>query len=135
MLGNRSRDTKPELAVRRVLHAAGLRYRVAHRPVKDLRRTADIVFTRKRIAVFIDGCFWHNCSVHGALETRSNPDFWRSKLERNSARDLETNAQLHARGWIVLRFWEHEDSTDVANSIIALVQAAQTTTNIEINSV
>src|SRR2546423_997898 len=83
MLGNRCRDTKPELAVRRLLHAAGLRYRVAVRPEPSLRRTADIVFTKQRIAVFIDGCFWHGCARHRPTPAKANSEYWRSKLTRN----------------------------------------------------
>ena len=108
MQGNRSRDTKPELAVRRLLHAAGCRYRVNHRPVAGLRRTADIVFTRQRIAVFIDGCFWHSCPIHGQATTMSNTSHWSAKLAMNVRRDLDTNDQLAEAGWSVMRFREHE---------------------------
>lgn len=112
MLSNRRRDTKPELAVRRALHSAGFRYRVDHRPSLELRTRADIVFTRQRIAVFIDGCFWHGCPVHATLPKR-NSDYWVPKLQRNVERDLETTSRLETLGWVVLRFWEHErvDST------------------------
>lgn len=116
MLGNRSRDTKPELAVRRLLHAAGLRYRVAHRPVAALRRTADVVFLRQRIAVFIDGCYWHACPIHRTA-AKSNAEYWSSKLAGNVARDLDTNQRLEEAGWTVLRFWEHEDPVAVADRI------------------
>lgn len=122
MLGNRSRDTRPELAVRRLLHASGLRYRVAFRPVSGLRRTADIVFTRQRIAVFIDGCYWHACPLHGT-SAKSNPEYWSTKLARNVARDGDTNAKLTAAGWTVLRFWEHEDPAEVASTIEEAVRA------------
>ena len=122
MLGNRSRDTKPELAVRRRLHAAGFRYRVAHRPVKDLRRTADIVFTRQRIAVFIDGCYWHACPRHGTT-AKSNTGYWSAKLAGNVARDADTNARLEADGWTVLRYWEHEHPSEVAADIARAVSA------------
>jgi DNA mismatch endonuclease (patch repair protein) len=108
MLSNRRRDTKPELAVRRALHAAGFRYRVDVRPSLELRTRADIVFTRQKIAVFIDGCFWHGCPVHGTRPKR-NSDYWAPKLQRNAERDLETTARLEALGWTVLRFWEHEE--------------------------
>ena len=116
MQGNKGRDTTPELAVRRLLHAAGLRYRVNYRPLPGLRRTADIVFTRKRIAVFVDGCFWHSCPIH-ATSPKTNSTFWRAKLEANVARDADTTARLRAAGWTVLRYWEHQDSSDVADSI------------------
>jgi len=113
MLGNKARDTKPELAVRRLLHAHGFRYRVNFRPSREIRRTADIVFTRRRVAVFIDGCFWHGCPLHGTSPT-ANADYWGPKLARNVERDLETTALLTAAGWTVLRFWEHENPADVA---------------------
>lgn len=120
MQGNRSRDTKPELAVRRLLHAAGLRYRVAYRPEQSLRRTADIVFPGQRIAVFIDGCYWHACPEHGTA-AKSNVEYWSAKLQRNVERDSETTDALRSAGWTVLRFWEHESPEDVAETVIALV--------------
>lgn len=121
MQGNRSRDTRPELAVRSLLHQAGLRYRVAYRPLRTVRRTADIVFTKQRIAVFIDGCFWHGCSEHGQTTTKSNSDYWRAKFVLNRERDEETNRLLAAAGWRVLRFWEHEAATEVAAKVQAAV--------------
>ena len=113
MLGNKARDTKPELAVRRLLHADGFRYRVNFRLDPSLRRTADIVFTRCRVAVFIDGCFWHGCPLHGT-SPKANSGYWGPKLARNVERDRETTALLTASGWTVLRFWEHENPADVA---------------------
>ena len=122
MQGNKSRDTSPEMAVRRLLHAAGLRYRVAHRPEPSLRRTADIVFTKQRVAVFIDGCYWHACPEHGT-RARTNADYWSAKLQRNVARDADTTARLEAAGWTVLRFWEHEKPTEVANEVAGIIRA------------
>lgn len=121
MLGNRRRDTAPELAVRRALHAAGLRYRVDYPLAFDRRRRADVVFTRQKVAVFIDGCFWHGCPDHSTTP-RQNVDYWGPKLARNAARDLDTTAQLTDDGWTVLRFWEHEDSGAVAAAIIETVR-------------
>ncbi|MGY3567412.1 very short patch repair endonuclease [Sinomonas sp. RB5] len=123
MLGNRSRDTAPELKVRRAVHAMGLRYRVAYRPVPALRRTADLVFTRARVAVFIDGCYWHGCPQH-YIEPASNVDYWRPKIARNRERDAETTAALSAAGWQVLRFWSHEDPARVAAEIAEAVRPA-----------
>lgn len=121
MLGNRRRDTKVELAVRSRLHRAGLRYRVDVAPDPSRRRyRADIVFTRARVVVFLDGCFWHGCPEHYA-EPRSNVDYWRPKIAMNVARDRETTARLIQQGWTVLRFWEHEDPDDVAAAIIGRV--------------
>lgn len=118
MQGNRSRDTKPELAVRRILHAKGLRYRVSYRPIPGLPRTADVVFTRARVAVFIDGCFWHGCPSHYRAPG-SNVPYWEGKVARNRNRDSETTASLLAAGWTVLRFWAHEDPEAVAYQILA----------------
>lgn len=120
MLANKRRDTTTELAVRRILHARGLRYRVDFAPVPGLRRRADIVFTRARIAVFIDGCFWHGCPVH-ATHPKQNSDYWGPKLAANIARDADTNALLVAAGWAVLRFWEHQTPEDVAERIATAV--------------
>lgn len=117
MQANRSRDTQPELAVRRLLHAAGLRYRVAIRPVPTLPRRADIVFTKSRIAVFIDGCFWHGCPQHGSRRFGTNSEYWTAKIARNKARDADTTDQLQRFGWTVLRYWEHADTFEVAGSI------------------
>jgi len=124
MRRNRSRDTKPEWAVRRLLHAAGLRYRVAFRPLPGVRRTADIVFTRQRIAIFIDGCFWHGCPEHQGPLPKANASYWSAKLTRNVERDAETTTLLTDAGWSVLRYWEHEPAAEVAEEIIAAVRAA-----------
>lgn len=116
MQGNRSRDTKPELAVRRAVHALGLRYRVAEQPLREIRRSADLVFPRVKVAVFVDGCFWHGCPEH-YREPGSHIDYWRLKIDTNRARDLETDELLRLAGWTVLRFWAHEDPVLVAEKI------------------
>jgi DNA mismatch endonuclease (patch repair protein) len=121
MVANRRRDTSPELAVRRLLHAAGCRYRVDFPPLGG-RRRADVVFTRHRIAVFIDGCYWHGCPEHGSLPKR-NSDYWLPKLARNSERDRETDTLLRAAGWLPLRFWEHESAEDVVTCILEALRA------------
>jgi len=128
MQGNRGRDTKAELAVRRLVHAAGLRYRVNARPEPDLRRTADLLFTRARVAVFVDGCYWHGCSEHFTMPA-TNLDYWGTKIGRNQARDAETTALLEARGWLVLRFWEHEPPATAAASIVERVQERRAAVN------
>ncbi|MFD0414080.1 very short patch repair endonuclease [Streptomyces sp. NPDC127108] len=111
-----SRDTTPEVAVRRLLHAAGLRYRV-NVPVPGMpRRMIDIAFGKAKIAVFMDGCFWHSCPQH-ATEPKANAEWWRAKLDKNMARDRETSRHLEAAGWTVLRFWEHERPGDVARAV------------------
>lgn len=117
MQANRSRDTKPELDIRRALHSLGLRYRVVVAPEPGLRRRADIVFTRARVAVFIDGCFWHGCPDHGRSSFNYNADYWPAKISANAARDADTTERLRNAGWLVLRFWEHEDVADVVENI------------------
>lgn len=127
MLGNRRRDTQPEIRLRRLLHAAGLRFRVDYAPDRArLRRRADIVFTRLRIAVFVDGCFWHGCPQHFVAPV-ANADYWKSKIDRNRARDRETTSQLTEAGWLVLRFWEHQDPTDAVETVIIAVRERQRT--------
>lgn len=126
MSRQRCRDTSPELAVRRILHQAGLRYRV-HVPVPGLsRRSIDIAFTRHKIAVLLDGCFWHGCPIH-ATSPKSNADWWRAKLERNVMRNQETTEHLSALGWVVLRFWEHEAPDAVAARVHDVVSARRQT--------
>lgn len=111
-----SRDTAPEIAVRKLLHAAGLRYRV-NVPVPGMpRRTIDIVFGGPKIAIFMDGCFWHGCPEH-ATQPKANAEWWRAKLDKNMARDTETTKHLEAGGWTVLRFWEHESPAEVALAV------------------
>ncbi len=107
--------------MRRVLHAAGLRYRV-NVPVPGMsRRTIDIVFPKAKVAVFMDGCFWHGCPRH-ATSPKANAEWWRAKLDKNMARDIETTEHLTQAGWTVLRFWEHEPVTDIALRITAAVK-------------
>ena len=124
MRANRGRDTGPELAVRRALHARGLRYRVDHPLPFDRRRRADIAFTRAKVAVFIDGCFWHGCPQHGATP-RTNTEFWRAKIERNRARDCDTTERLEAMGWVVLRFWEHTPTLAVVEAVVGAVSRSR----------
>ncbi|MFF0302489.1 very short patch repair endonuclease [Streptomyces nigra] len=120
MLGNRNKNTSPELAIRSLVHAAGLRYRVAAKPIPQMRRTADLVFRPCRVAVFIDGCFWHGCPEH-FVPPKTNPDYWSAKIGRNMARDKDTDAKLSEHGWIVLRFWEHQDAVSCADEVIQTV--------------
>lgn len=127
MQGNKSRDTKPELALRSAVHALGLRYRVGMRPVPQIRRTADLVFTRAKVAVFLDGCFWHGCPEHHRPAKR-NSDFWKSKIMGNVARDAETDARLHEAGWHVIRVWEHEDPCVAAKMIQEIVRGTERAT-------
>lgn len=123
----RSRDTKPERLIRRLVHANGLRYRVAAKPLPDLRRTADMVFRSAKVAVFIDGCYWHGCPVH-YVSPKTNPGYWSDKVARNIARDRDTDQRLAEAGWTVLRFWEHEPPTDCASAIESVVRLKRHTT-------
>ncbi|MFF3265307.1 very short patch repair endonuclease [Streptomyces sp. NPDC002932] len=126
MRGNRSKDTRPELRLRSLLHKQGLRYRVAARPLPGLRRTADLIFSRPKVAVFVDGCFWHGCPEH-LRQSRKNADFWRSKIEGNQTRDAETDRLLREAGWTVVRVWEHEDPDAAAARVISAVRGSSTT--------
>lgn len=110
------RDTKPELLLRQELHRRGLRYRVQVKVPDNNRRTIDIAFTRVRLAVFVDGCFWHGCPDHH-VQPRANSDWWRWKIERNQARDRDTDRELSSRGWEVLRLWEHVDPSRGADLV------------------
>ena len=121
MVANKGRDTRLEIAVRSLVHARGLRYFVARRPLPGLRRTADLLFPRRRVAVFLDGCFWHRCPEHFQLPA-ANREYWEPKIARNVERDRETDQRLQEAGWQVLRFWEHEDSTAVADRIEDVVR-------------
>ena len=120
MLANRGRDTTPEIRLRSRLHARGLRYRVHVRPLPDQRRTADVVFKRVRVAVFVQGCFWHGCPQHFQLP-KTNADFWRAKIGGNVARDAETDEVLRDAGWISIRIWEHDDLDTATNRVVDVV--------------
>lgn len=121
MVANRGRDTGLELAVRSLVHARGLRYFVDRRPLPGLRRTADLLFPRRRVAVFLDGCFWHRCPEHFQMPA-ANRDYWEPKIARNVERDGETDQRLAEAGWRVLRFWEHESAQDIAAAVEAAVR-------------
>jgi DNA mismatch endonuclease (patch repair protein) len=123
MSRQRSRDTKVEVELRRQLHRLGLRFRIHRRPLKGVRREADVILGPARIAVFVDGCFWHGCPEH-ATWPRNNAEFWRTKIERNQARDRDTDAKLAAAGWLSVRVWEHE-APDTAAARIAELSAAR----------
>jgi DNA mismatch endonuclease (patch repair protein) len=116
----RSRDTKPEQLIRQLVHAQGLRYRVAAKPLPGLRRTADMVFRPAKVAVFIDGCYWHGCPEH-YIPPRTNPGYWSQKVAGNMARDRDTDRRLTEAGWEVLRFWEHESPEECASAVLRVV--------------
>ncbi|URN13216.1 very short patch repair endonuclease [Streptomyces radiopugnans] len=124
MAAIKRRDTKPERAIRSLLHAAGKRYRLDVRlDLEGARPRPDILFTRARVAVFVDGCFWHCCPEHGR-QPGVNGGYWGPKLERNVARDRAADAALTAAGWTVVRVWEHETPHEAVARIIAVVDAA-----------
>ena len=123
MQANRRRDTSPELAVRRLVHAAGLRYRVDARPMPAARHRADMIFTRARVAVFVDGCWWHGCPKHYRPPT-SNAAYWAGKVTRNRERDRLADEALSAAGWAVIRIWEHEPAEPAAQRIVAAVRGS-----------
>jgi DNA mismatch endonuclease (patch repair protein) len=120
MQGNRKRDTRPELAVRRATHALGLRYSVASRPLPGRPWSADLVFPGARLAVFVDGCYWHGCPEH-FKPPRTHAEYWGPKVERNQARDRVVDTDLREAGWTVLRTWEHEEPALAAQRIAAAV--------------
>lgn len=121
MRANRGRDTAPELALRKLLHARGLRYFVQRRPIPELRRTADIVFPKLKVAIFVDGCFWHGCPDHHTV-AMSNAAYWSAKVQSNRARDADTDRFLREAGWLPVRIWEHVESAAAADLVQQLVE-------------
>ena len=121
------RDTSIERALRSELFRRGLRYYLHRRPISGLRREADIVFPRVRVAVFVDSCWWHACPEHGTVP-RANREWWESKLRRNHERDLDTTARFEAAGWKVVRVWEHEDVAKAGQRVADAVGARRRTT-------
>lgn len=122
MANVRQKDTGAEIALRRALFGLGLRYRVNFAVLEKPRRVADIVFPSRKIAIFVDGCFWHGCPKHASWPKR-NSEFWRQKIEANRQRDADTNDRLRALGWKVIRFWEHESPAKAAETVANLIDA------------
>lgn len=116
MTGNRGRDSKPEIAVRSALHRAGFRFRKNYRPVMSSRAVVDVAFTRWKLAVEIDGCFWHGCPAHGSIPV-TNTEYWSTKLGANRERDMRHVEELAREGWTLLRFWEHESPSAIVQTI------------------
>lgn len=117
----RQKNTSAESALRRELHARGIRYRI-HVPVLTKpRRVADVAFSGLRVAVFVDGCFWHGCPLH-ATWPKENAEFWRAKILANQARDRDTDERLRAEGWKVVRVWAHEEPKVAAARIAHVVE-------------
>lgn len=140
MQANRAKDTKAELALRRELHRRGFRYFVHRQPVPGLRRTADLVFSQAKVAVFVDGCFWHGCPEHHTV-SRSNASFWAEKVRRNRERDRDTDARLRDDAWTVVRIWEHEPTRAAADHVASVVRkqmgllAEDTVVNLDVDLV
>ena len=124
---NRRTDTRPERLARSMLHRRGLRFRKDFPIALERRRVRpDIVFLSRKLAVFIDGCFWHCCPEH-AVMPKANRDYWEPKLRRNVERDLEVDLALEAEGWRVLRIWEHVPIDEAVSQIVTAVNSASTT--------
>lgn len=120
----RQKGTGAELALRRELYRNGLRYRINLVVLEKPRRTADIAFPGLKIAIFVDGCFWHGCPLH-ATWPKQNAEFWRQKIEMNRARDDDTDASPQALDWKVLRIWEHESPVAATEAILRMVTTAK----------
>ncbi len=125
MAATTGRDNPRERALRSALHCRGLRFRLHRRLLTNSRRTVDIVFPRARLAVFLDGCFWHGCPSHGTWP-KNNAEWWREKIETNVARDRDTDRRLEALGWTVMRIWEHEPIEDAADRLGHWLRRIQT---------
>jgi len=120
----RQKGTDAEIALRRELYRRGLRYRVDYEVLKKPRRVADVAFPGLKIAVFVDGCFWHGCPEH-ATWPKWNAEFWRQKIEANRLRDADTNERLRSSGWMVLRFWEHDSPVEAGETVAQTVAMAK----------
>jgi DNA mismatch endonuclease, patch repair protein len=120
----RQKGTDAEIALRRELYRGGLRYRIDYEVMKKPRRVADVAFPGLKIAIFVDGCFWHGCPEH-ATWPKQNAEFWRQKIEANRHRDADTNSRLLGAGWTVLRFWEHESPIRAAETVAQTVARAK----------
>jgi DNA mismatch endonuclease (patch repair protein) len=116
MKATRRQNTEAELKLRRELHHRGMRYRTHVQVLSDLRRQADIAFAGTRLAVFIDGCFWHGCPLHGT-QARANAEYWNRKILQNQQRDRDTDERLRAAGWTALRVWEHQPVQEAATLV------------------
>lgn len=121
----RRTGTQAELALRQALNELGLEYETNARPLPDFNRRADILFREARIAVFVDGCFWHGCPIHGT-QAKTNAEFWRKKIEANRSRDQDTNERLAENGWLVIRIWAHESPVASAERIMAELKGRKT---------
>ena len=124
MANVRQKNTGAEIALRQALFGLGMRYRINFIVLKKPRRVADIAFPTKKIAIFVDGCFWHGCPLHASWPKR-NSEFWEEKIRTNRHRDSDTNKRLQRKGWTVLRFWEHESPLEAAKVVAHVVTSKQ----------
>lgn len=123
MVSNRGRDTSLEVRLRSALHRRGLRFWKNRRPVSELRCNADIVFPRQKVAVFVNGCFWHGCPEHATWPV-TNEQFWRQKIEGNRERDQLQARELAAAGWTVVRLWEHQTLDEMVGAVMLAIERA-----------
>jgi DNA mismatch endonuclease (patch repair protein) len=121
MKAAKPRDTLPEMRLRAALDSLGVKYEVDEKPIKTLNRKADILIKDKSIVIFVDGCFWHGCPIHGT-QSKNNSEFWIAKISRNQERDKDTDQKLIEFGWKVVRVWEHQDPDDAAMMILSLIK-------------
>lgn len=120
MKAAKPRNTAPEKALRSALHKRGLRFRIDEKPIKELNRKADIVFRPAKVAIFVDGCFWHGCPFHGT-QAKANAEFWSFKIKQNQERDVDTTKRLEEAGWKVIRVWEHENPEKASEKICKII--------------
>jgi len=125
----RRSGTKAEELLRKALTEQGLKkYQVDARPLPNSSRKADILFPKERVAVFVDGCFWHGCPIH-STQAKTNAEFWDQKIKANKRRDVDTNRTLKKSGWLVLRVWEHENPQGAAKRIAKIMSKRRETMN------
>lgn len=116
MRANKRRDTEPELKLRSILHSRGLRFRVDCSPLKGVRSRADIVFSKAKIAVFVDGCFWHGCPEHFIMP-KTNVEYWSAKIAKNKDRDIRVDRVMAQADWTAIHVWEHDDPAVAADLV------------------
>jgi DNA mismatch endonuclease, patch repair protein len=122
MRANRKRDTGPELRLRKHLHRLGLRYQLGRRIATTPPVVPDVVFPRAKVAVFVDGCFWHGCPIHG-VQPKVNSSYWFAKISLNRRRDQAVDENLIGLGWQAIRIWEHEDPREAAARVKSIVRS------------
>ena len=124
MQAAKTKNTAPEIALRSLIYHQGFHYRIDARPLKEFNRRADIVFRSAKVAIFVDGCFWHGCPIH-ATQAKSNAEFWSFKIKQNRERDVDTTKHLEKAGWKVIRVWEHENPVKASEKICGIIKKRQ----------